>query len=71
MQKIEERLPPDKMKMNGLYTRKLLMQLLKKVVLTRGEYLILEAIMIHMEFPIEEANWTSFQLTVLAHSLTG
>jgi hypothetical protein len=40
MQKIEERLPPDKMKMNGLHTRKLLMQLLKKVVLTGGEYLI-------------------------------
>ena len=69
MQKIEKRLPPDKMKMNGLHTRKPLMQLLKKVVLTRGEYLILEGIMIHMEFPIEEANSTSFQLTVSAHSL--
>jgi hypothetical protein len=40
MQKIEEKLPPDKMKMNGLHTRTLLMQLLEKVVLTRGEYLI-------------------------------
>jgi hypothetical protein len=68
MQKIEKRLPPGKMKMSGLHTRKLLTQLLEKVVLTRGEYLILEAIMIHMEFPIEEANWTSFQPTVLAPS---
>lgn len=69
MQKIVKELHPDRMKMNGLHTRKLLMHLLQKAVLIRGGYLILEAIMIHMEFPIEEANWTSFQLTVLTHSL--
>ena len=55
---------------NGLPIRKLLMQLLDKVALIRAGYLILEAIMTHMECPIEEENWTSFQLTVLTHSLS-
>ena len=55
--------------MNGLSTRKPLIQFLEEAVLKRAEYLILEAIMTLMECPIEE-NWTSSQPIVLTHSLS-
>uniref|UniRef100_A0A0A9GTM1 Uncharacterized protein n=1 Tax=Arundo donax TaxID=35708 RepID=A0A0A9GTM1_ARUDO len=46
------------------------MQLLEHAVLIRAGYLILEAITIHMECPIEEETWTSSQHTALTHSLS-
>jgi hypothetical protein len=70
MLRISKELVQGRTNTNGLPTKKLLMQLLDKVALIRAGYLILEAIMTHMECPIEEENWTSFQLTVLTHSLS-
>jgi hypothetical protein len=70
MQRIGKEQPQDRMNTNGLLTRKLLIQLLEKAVLVRAGYLILEAIMTHMECLTEEENWISSQLTALAHSLS-
>jgi hypothetical protein len=70
MLRISKELVQGRMNTNGLPTRKLLMQLLEAVALIRAGYLILEAIMIHMECLIEEENWTSSQLTALTHSLS-
>jgi len=69
MLRISKELLQDRMNMNGLSTRKPLIQFLEEAVLKRAEYLILEAIMTLMECPIEE-NWTSSQPIVLTHSLS-
>jgi len=70
MLRISKELLQDRMNMNGLSTRKPLIQFLEEAVLKRAGYLILEAIMTLMECPIEEENWTSSQPIVLTHSLS-
>jgi hypothetical protein len=55
MLRISKELVQGRTNTNGLPTKKLLMQLLDKVALIRAGYLILEAIMTHMECPIEKS----------------